>query len=69
MKNCCFLFLFSCFIFASHAQFSLSGTYDTYTALSKKGISSLPFMVSHAKIGTYDINLLEIELAYTQNHY
>jgi hypothetical protein len=26
-------------------------------------------MVSHAKIGTYDINLLEIELAYTQNHF
>jgi hypothetical protein len=50
------------------AQFSLAGTYDGYAAVSKKGISSLPFMVSHSKIGSYDINLLEIELAYTKNH-
>ena len=69
MKNFCILFLSACFIFGAQAQFTLSGTYDTYAALSKKGISSLPFMVSHAKIGTYDINLLEIELAYTQNHF
>jgi hypothetical protein len=51
------------------AQFSLAGTYDGYAAVSKKGISNLPFMVSHSKIGTYDINLLEIELAYTKNHF
>jgi hypothetical protein len=56
-------------VFQARTQWALSGTYDTYTALSKKGISSLPFMVSHAKIGAYDINLLEVELAYTQNHF
>lgn len=50
------------------AQFSLAGTYDGYAAVSKKGISSLPFMVSHSKIGSYDINLLEVELAYSKNH-
>ena len=37
-------------VFQARTQWALSGTYDTYTALSKKGISSLPFMVSHAKI-------------------
>lgn len=69
MKYCCYLFVATLFVQTSRAQFSLSGTYDAYTALSKKGMSSLPFMVSHAKIGTYDINLLEFELAYTQNHF
>ena len=69
MKYCCYLLFVTCFVHTSNAQFSLSGTYDTYTALSKKGMSSLPFMVSHAKLGTYDINLLEVELAYTQNHF
>ena len=49
------------------AQFSISGTYDGYAALSKKGMTHLPFMVSHAKLGAYDINLLEIELAYSKN--
>jgi hypothetical protein len=49
------------------AQFSIAGTYDGYAALSKKGMSHLPFMVSHAKLGAYDINLLEIELAYSKN--
>lgn len=49
------------------AQFSIAGTYDGYAALSKKGMTHLPFMVSHAKLGAYDINLLEIELAYSKN--
>ena len=56
-------------VFQARSQWALSGTYDAYAAVSKKGISSLPFMVSHAKIGTYDINLLEVELAYTKNHF
>jgi len=54
-------------VFATRAQFSLSGTYDGYVAVSKKGVSSLPFMVSHAKIGAYEINLLELELRFTHN--
>ena len=53
-------------VFQAQTQFTLSGTYDSYVGVSKKGISSLPFMVSHSKIGTYDINLLELELRYTQ---
>lgn len=62
-------FTFSFFLalfFHAHTQLTLSGTYDGYVGVSKKGISSLPFMVSHAKIGTYDINLLELELRYTR---
>jgi len=55
--------------FQAHTQFSLSGTYDTYAAVSKQGVSSLPFMVSHAKIGQYDINLLELELRYTKKNW
>ena len=50
--------------FQTTAQFSLSGTYDAYAAISKKGLSLLPFMVSHAKLGQFDINLLELELRY-----
>lgn len=65
-----YLFLLFFFLPLSfQAQFSLAGTYDGYAAVSKKGISNLPFMVSHSKVGTYDINLLEIELAYTKNHF
>jgi hypothetical protein len=58
-------FFFAAF-FQARTQFTLSGTYDGYVGVSKKGITSLPFMVSHAKIGTYDINLLELELRYTR---
>ena len=70
-RKCCFsiLLLLLLLPFSFQAQFSLAGTYDGYAAVSKKGISSLPFMVSHSKIGNYDINLLEIELAYTKNHF
>ena len=65
----CFNFLFFFLPLSFQAQFSLAGTYDGYAALSKKGISHLPFMVSHSKVGTYEINLLEIELGYTKNHF
>lgn len=65
-----YLFLLFCSLPLSfQAQFSLAGTYDGYAAVSKKGIANLPFMVSHSKIGNYDINLLEIELAYIKNHF
>lgn len=65
MRN---FFIFSFFltaVFQVQSQFSLSGTYDGYVGVSKKGMTSFPFMVSHAKIGTYEINLLELELRYT----
>lgn len=58
--------LFLATVFQARSQFTLSGTYDAYVGVSKKGMSSLPFMVSHAKIGAYDINLLELELRYTR---
>jgi hypothetical protein len=63
------VFTFSVFILSichMHAQLSVAGTYDGYAAFSKKGITSLPFMVSHSKMATYDINLLELELRYTK---
>lgn len=46
------------------AQFSLSGTYDSYAGISKKGLASLPFLVSHSKMRQFDINLFELELRY-----
>lgn len=55
---------FILFSFQIKAQFTLSGTYDAYVAISKKGLSHLPFLVSHAKLGQFDINLLELELRY-----
>lgn len=51
------------------AQFSLSGTYDAYAAISKKGLSHLPFMVSHSNLGQFDINLLELELRYDHKNW
>lgn len=64
MYRLSFLFVFFQ-VFTIAAQFSLSGTYDAYAGVSKRGISSLPFMVSHAKIGAYDINLLQLELRFS----
>ena len=66
MRNFFIFCFFLAAVFQVRSQFTLSGTYDSYVGVSKKGISNLPFMVSHSKIGTYDINLLELELRYTR---
>jgi hypothetical protein len=56
-------------MFEAIAQLSFGGTYDAYLAFSRKGIESLPFMVSHSKMRTYDINLFELELRYTKKNW